>query len=109
MDLFENLHCSHRGDYTLTALKTWPGLRWTILEPGMFIDMGPGTVHGVISPVNSAVSGFSFMDPNYLENGRLRELMMWELDIIQKRKNSELAGYDDPDDILDSIKEGVEH
>ena len=49
-------HCSHRGDYTLIALQTWPGLRWTILESGIFIDMGPGT--------DSAVSGFSFMDLN---------------------------------------------
>jgi hypothetical protein len=109
MDIFQNLHCSKRGDYTLTALKTWPGLRWTILHPGLFIDMEVGIVHGLMSPINSAVSGWSFMDPKWLVNGRLRELMMWELDIVEKRKNSELVGYDNPDDILGNMKEVLQY
>ena len=52
-DLFQNLHFSRRGDHILTALKTWPGLRWTILYRGSFIDIEAGTVHGVISPVGN--------------------------------------------------------
>jgi hypothetical protein len=54
--------------------RTWPGLRWTTLDLGEYFDMDPGTVHGVIVPANSAVSGWSFMDPRWLANGLLREL-----------------------------------
>ena len=49
------------------------------------------------------------MDPKWLGNGLLRELVMWELDLVEKRMNSQMVGYDDPKGILASVKRRLEH
>jgi hypothetical protein len=110
IDLFEDLHRSQRGDYTLTAIKTWPGLRWTILSPGQYVQMDPGAVHSIISPVNSAsVSGWPFIDPKWIRNDDLREVVMSELNLVERRLKSQDVGYDDPKDILKLARRGIEY
>jgi hypothetical protein len=110
MDLYEDLHRSHRESYTLTAIETWPGLRWTILSPGQYVQMDPGAVHSIMSPVNSAsVSGWPFIDPKWIRNGDLREVLMSELNHVERRLKSQDAGDDDPKDILKTVRGGIEY
>jgi hypothetical protein len=56
------IHCLKKGQLCVNAVKTWPGLNWAILDqPGQYVVMEPGQPHAVVSPVNSAVSGWSFV------------------------------------------------
>ena len=87
-ELFENygaVHCKKKGDLTLGALEMWPGLHWTILYPGDYIFLTPGQVHAVLSPVNSAVSGWTYVKAEWIENGLLEERMMWEIGVVKSR------------------------
>jgi hypothetical protein len=34
---------------------------------------------------------------------------MWELDVIEKHLKSQMVGYDDPREVFETIKEGLEH
>src|SRR6266496_301338 len=72
--LFGEVHASSKGDYTRTAVRTWPGLRWTILHVGEYIEMIPGTVHAVLSAENSAVAGWHHMRKQWLEDGVYKEM-----------------------------------
>jgi hypothetical protein len=87
-ELWQNygpIHCKKMGDLTLGAVEMWPGLHWTILYPGDYIFLAPGQVHAVLSPVNSSVSGWTYVKAEWIENGELEERMMWEIDVIQSR------------------------
>jgi hypothetical protein len=62
LEHFSLIHCLKKGELSVNAVKTWPGLNWAILEePGQYLVMKPGQIHAVVSPVNSAVSGWSFV------------------------------------------------
>ena len=67
--VFGEVHVSSKGDYTRTTVRTWSGLRWTILHVGEYIEMNPGTVHTVLSEENSAVAGWHHMRKQWLEDG----------------------------------------
>ena len=107
--LFGNMHASSKGDYTRTAVKTWPGLRWTILHVGEYIEMIPGTIHGVLSAENSAVAGWHHMRKQWLEDGVYKEMLKWEMDIVEKRVKVINEAEEDPNKILDTIEKEMKH
>jgi hypothetical protein len=107
LNLFGNSDRFHDRDDILTALKTWPALRWSILSPGEYVQMDVGMVYCTISPVNSAVSGWSFFDAKWLSNGLLEEVVTRELDSVEKQLKEE--NTDDRNDVSQSIRKGVEH
>jgi len=74
-NLFGDVHASSKGDYTKTAVRTWPGLRWTILHVEEYIEMIPGTVHAVLSAENSAMAGWHHMRKKWLEDGVYEEML----------------------------------
>ena len=82
---FGDIHCCKKGEVTVGAVKTWPGLHWTILQTGKYLIMEPGQVHAVVSPENSAVSGWSFISLEWLKSGVIERMMGWELRIIESR------------------------
>jgi hypothetical protein len=104
---FGNSDRFHDRDDILTALKTWPGLRWSILSSGEYVQMDVGMVYSTISPVNSAVSGWSFFDAKWLSNGLLEEVVTRELDSVEKQLKEE--NTDDRKDVSQSIRKGGEH
>lgn len=58
LDFYEQVHCQRKGVLSLNPIKTWPSLKWSILqEPGHYLHMNPGEVHLVLSPINPAVTG----------------------------------------------------
>jgi hypothetical protein len=101
--LFAELHTSSKGDYMWSAIADWPGLRWTILTPGKYIIMGPGTIHADISPENSTVCGWYFQDKESLLDGSYGKMLNWELDLIEKRIDTVKESEGDPSLNLDLI------
>lgn len=96
MKYFSLIHCLKKGELIVNALKTLPGLKWTILdEPGQYLVMEPGQIHAVVSPLNSAVSGWSFVVSDWLENGTLRKMMNREMEVIEERLEPPEIGFDD--------------
>jgi hypothetical protein len=94
---FSDIHCLRKGQLSVNAVKTWPGLKWAILdEPGHYLTMEPGQIHVVLSPVNSAVSGWSFVISDWLENGKLGKMIDWEMTLIEKRLETPEIGFDSP-------------
>jgi hypothetical protein len=106
---FGEVHGSSKGDYTRTAVRTWPGVRWTILELGKYVEMMPGTVHGVISAENSAVAGWYILRTKWLENGVYEKMLMWELDLVEKRVKVINEAEEDPNYMLDTIEREMKH
>jgi hypothetical protein len=107
--LFGEVHASSKGDYTRTAVRTWPGLRWTILHVGEYIEMIPGTVHAVLSAENSAMAGWHHMRKQWLEDGVYKEMLKWEMDIMEKRIKVVNEAEEDPNKILDIIEKEMKH
>ena len=79
------IHCKKMGGLSLNAVKDWPGLRWAVLKPGMYLMMKPGSIHLVVSGENSSVSGWSFVSEMWLIDGTLRMMMEWEMEVVMKR------------------------
>ena len=50
-----------KGEFPVKAVKTWPGLKRPFEKLGEYLLMVPGKIDLVVSPVNSAVSGWSVM------------------------------------------------
>jgi len=73
------------GDPVLIAIKTWGEFHWVVLKPGEYLCMDPGQIHCVVSSVNSAVSGWSFVSSEWLKSGNLQKIMSWEMELIEKR------------------------
>ena len=97
LEQFGFIHCLKKGQLCVNAVKTWPGLSWAILDqPGQYVIMEPGQPHAVVSPVNSAVSGWSFVMPKWLGNGVLRKMVNWEMGLIEKRLEALEIGSDSP-------------
>jgi hypothetical protein len=82
--VFTELQGSKNVDYTWNAVKSWPGLKWTILHVGEYITMPPGTIRAVLSPVNSAVCSWNYIDESWMESGLLRDMLTWGLDLAEK-------------------------
>ena len=107
--LFAEIHASSKGDYTRTAVRTWPGLRWTILHVREYIEMIPGTVHAVLSAENSAMAGWHHMRKQWLENGIYREMLHWEMEIVEKRIKVINETEENPNKIIDTIEKEMKH
>lgn len=86
LEMYSRLHCRNIvGNPTLTAIKTWGEFHWVVLKPGEYLCMDPGQIHCVVSSVNSAVSGWSFVSSEWLKSGNLQKIMSWEMELIEKR------------------------
>jgi hypothetical protein len=92
---FSRLHCTSRGNYTWIAITEWPGMRWSILTPGEFLNIKAGQIHCVLSPSNSAVCGWKFMETTLEEIDVFKKMMTWEMDIVEhrlKKRSVDLEG-----------------
>ena len=67
------------------AAKTLEGMSWSILTPGEYLLLSPGEVYAAMSPINSVMTGWTFVLPQWLMEGTIEKLMTWELNDIEKR------------------------
>jgi hypothetical protein len=96
-ELFKPMHGSRRGDVAIAlwnAVLSWPDLNWAIMRPGYYIDMAPGTIHAVMSPTNSSISGWIVIKPEWVDDGSLEKAMLYEIECL-KDKLKAPSGNDD--------------
>jgi hypothetical protein len=102
---FRSYHGSTKGDIMVSAVRTWPGLKWACMGPGDYIEMKPGCVHAVISPVNSAISRWVMIQPEWIMDGTLQSGMNEELSTLLER----IDAHSQDDDSLEACIGAVEH
>ena len=108
LEKYSRFHCRNMvGDPVLIAIKTWGEFHWVVLKPGEYLCLDPGQIHCVVSSVNSAISGWSFVSSEWLKSGNLKKTMIWEMELIEKRQDYVLrTGI--TDEHLSNAVEGVE-
>lgn len=105
--LFEEFKANLEDEIIMTALKTWPGLRWSVLSPGEYIQIDTGMVYCTMSPVNSATSGWPFFNAMWLINGQLEAVVSKEMAYVEK--SLELQDGPDPEEISGKLRKGVQY
>jgi hypothetical protein len=108
-NIFGELDGSDKVDYTWNAVKSWPGLKWSILHAGEYITMLPGIIHAILSPVNSAVCGWNYMEKSWMKSGILRDMLTWELELVEKRIKKINEAKEDSDVVLSNIETEMKH
>ena len=76
---------------------------------GEYIEMIPGIVYAVLSAENSAIAGWYHMRKQWLENGIYREMLQWDMEIVEKRIKVINEAEEDPNNILDTIEKEMKH
>jgi hypothetical protein len=79
------------------------------LELGKYVEMMPSIVHGVISAENSAVARWYILRTKWLENGVYEKMLMWELDLVEKRVKVINEAEEDLNYMLDTIEREMKH
>jgi hypothetical protein len=49
------------------------GFKLTLLNPGAAVKLDPGMIHAVISPANSAIGCWEFVDAKWLGSDQIKE------------------------------------
>jgi hypothetical protein len=62
------------------------GFKLTILNPGDALAMPPGTIHAVLSPINSAISCWEYVNAEWLGDDEIQEGAEWVLGVLRSRK-----------------------
>ena len=76
------------------AIENMTGLRVSVLFRGEGIYIGPGVPHAVISINNSAISGWDYVDSNWIDDDTVRMRMGWEHDLMRDRKTQEVPFFE---------------
>ena len=87
------IHGKRKGDLTPNAVERWQGLHWVVLHEQEFIVLPPGTIHAVLSAVNSAASGWEYLDTKWLHDGLLDKMTEWELGLAANMKRDPLQKH----------------
>ena len=87
------------------AVGEWPGLKWTILEPGDYIVMNPGTVHAVLSPVNSVVGGIYLLDQEWIKDGTVKSKMAWHFQKLEAMIEDPSVDHENMQEVLNNTEQ----
>jgi hypothetical protein len=81
------LHGRKRGPLTLSqAIDELSELRVNVLSGHKSVALDPGMIHAVMSPDNSAIAGWDFVNFQWLKLDNVRAQMAWEAELAQKQK-----------------------
>lgn len=69
------------------AVKNLNNVNWSILTPGDYLIFSPGQIYAGMSPINSIITGWTFVQPHWLMEGTLEKLLTWELNDLEKRSS----------------------
>jgi hypothetical protein len=88
---FRNCYGTTHDLRVLDAIKKMPeGFKVTILRPGIGVTLDPGMIHAVISPTNSAIGCWEYVDAQWLDSDDILEGGLWELEMLKERASGEL-------------------
>jgi len=83
---FEPRHGLRQGSLILDrAIQELSGLRLTILERHEVVELAPGMIHAVMSPNNSAISGWNFVRANWISLQAVQRNMLWEAELVRRQ------------------------
>jgi hypothetical protein len=91
-DMYADIHGSDKGEYPEKLWREFKGsFRWTVMTVGDYLELRPGAIHLVVSPVNSVMTGWMHVLEDWIEDGTLKQMMLLEVDVI--RRKVEAARY----------------
>jgi len=91
----------------LEAVERMSGLKVTILSPGVGVKLWPSMIHAVLSPNNSAIACWEYVDAQWLENDDIEKGGLWELDLLAKRARAELRVDEKVENMYRQLKYGL--
>jgi len=91
----------------LEAVERMSGLKVTILSPGVGVKLCPSMIHAVLSPNNSAIACWEYVDAQWLENDDIEKGGLWELDLLAKRARAELPVDEKAEKMYRQLRYGV--
>ena len=108
-EYYKTHHGTQNSFALLQAIDRMSGLKATVLRKGEGVIMERGMIHVVLSPVNSAVSRWIFVDSKWLEEGHEAILsdMKWELDLFKTRKQHPVSIDQPSNSMTDVLQFGV--
>jgi len=92
-------HMVTRPKDLLEAVENMSELRVWVLFRGEGIYIDPGVPHAVISINNSAVSGWDYVDSNWLDDNTVKMRMGWEHDLMRDRKAQDIPFFESIEEI----------
>ena len=63
----------------------------TVLTAHKSVELAPGMIHAVMSPNNSAIAGWDFVNARWLLSGDVQRQMLWEADLARKQQEGLLG------------------
>lgn len=88
----EDRHGIKRGPLKLfQAIGEMSQMCVTVLTANKSVELAPGMIHAVMSPNNSAIAGWDFVNARWLVSGDVQRQMLWEADLAKKQQEGLLG------------------
>jgi hypothetical protein len=88
----EYQHGIKRGPLKLLrAMEELSQMCVNVLTAHKSVELTPGMIHAVISPNNSAISGWDFINARWLLSSDVQRQMLWEVALAKKQKEGLLG------------------
>lgn len=85
-------HGIKRGPLKLFhAIDEMTGMCVNILNPHQSVELAPGMIHAVMSPNNSAIAGWDFVNARWLLSEDVKRQMLWEADLAKQQQDGLLG------------------
>ena len=75
----------------LKAIDEMSGMHVTPLTAHQSVELAPGMIHAVMSPNNSAIAGWDFVNATWLESHNVQRQMLWEAGLAKRQKDGLLS------------------
>jgi hypothetical protein len=69
----------------LRAIDELSEMRVNVLTTHKSVELTPGMIHAVMSPSNSAIAGWDFINARWLSSDDVQRQMLWEVDLFAKQ------------------------
>lgn len=69
----------------LRAIDELSEMRVNVLTAHRSVELTPGMIHAVMSPSNSAIAGWDFINARWLSSNDVERQMLWEVDLAAKQ------------------------
>ena len=107
-EYFKDCHGTDHDLRLFEAIERMPeGFKVTILKPCVGVKLDPGMIHAVMSPTNSAIGCWEYVDAQWLDGEEIKQGGLWELGLIKKRAGAELPTDQKAKDMYRQLRYGV--
>jgi hypothetical protein len=103
---FKDSHAREHGLRVREAIENLEGFKLNILNPGNAVRIDPGMIHAVVSPTNSAIGCWEYVDAKWLDSNDIREEAEWLLGLIRDREH-QVTGDDTPRNMYAGVTYGL--